>query len=213
MSYLISVGPDAVPGVAEHLARAAAPLARELLAGLAKLAPPEPPVEAGPYLTHFDPALRREATKLLLGYDTTRETTLLTAVQDADERVVYSALLAAGAGCTAEVAAVIRKRIDAGDLTDGTARAAGIRAVATQRDDAALEWVLGHAMVPSGLLRRARLAPASPELLASLTALATHWADHPGAAAALELAHRSASLSVRAVVQRDNSPAASKRPR
>ena len=44
--------------------------------------------------------------------------------------------------------------------------------------------------VPGGLLRRARLAPASPELLASLTAFATHWADHPGAAPALALAHR-----------------------
>jgi hypothetical protein len=207
MSYLISVGPNAAPAVAEHLARAAAPLARELLAGLVKLAPTEPPVEAGPYLTHFDPALRREATKLLLGYESTREATLFTAVRDADERVVYSALLAAGAGCTGEVAAVIRKRIDNGDLTDGAARAAGIRAVATRRDDAALGWVLAHALLPGGLLRRARLAPASPELLASLTALVTHWADHPGAAAALELAHKSTSPSVRAAVQRDTSAA------
>ena len=39
MSYLLSIGPDAAPLVAEHLTRAAAPLARELLAGLAKLAP------------------------------------------------------------------------------------------------------------------------------------------------------------------------------
>ena len=69
MSYLLSIGPDAAPLVAEHLARAAAPLARELLAALGKLAPPSPPVEAGPYLTHFDPTLRREAAKLLLGYE------------------------------------------------------------------------------------------------------------------------------------------------
>ena len=99
---------------------------------------------------------------------------------------------------------MIRQRIDDGDVTDGPARAAGIRAVATRRDDAALEWILGHALVPSGLLRRTRLAPASPELLASLTALATHWADHPGAAPVLELAHRSTSPSVRAAVQREN---------
>jgi len=207
MSYLISLGPDAAPGMAEHLACAAAPLARELLAGLLKLAPPEPPVEAGAYLTHFDPTLRREATKLLLGYDSTRAATLLTAVLDADERVVYSALLAAGAGCSPEVAAMIRRRIDAGDVTDAAARAAGIRAVATQRDDTALEWVLGHALVRGGLLRRARLAPASPELLASLTALVTHWADHPGAAPALDLAHSSTSPSVRAAVQRDSAAA------
>src|SRR5205085_5885078 len=106
--------------------------------------------------------LRREAAKLLLGYESTRDATLLAALRDADERVVYTGLLAASVGCSAEAAAVIRQRIDHRDLADATSRAAGIRAVATQRDDTALEWVLGHALVPSGLLRRARLAPASP---------------------------------------------------
>jgi hypothetical protein len=95
-------------------------------------------------------------------------------------------------------------RIDDGDVTDGPARAAGIRAVATRRDDAALEWILGHALMPGRLLRRARLAPASPALLASLTALATHWSDHPLAAPALELAQQSTSPSVRAAVQREH---------
>jgi len=206
MSYLLSLGPDAAPLVAEHLTRAAAPLARELLAALAKLAPPSPPVEAGPYLTHFDPTIRREAARLLLGYESTREATLLTVLRDADERVLYSGLLAAAAGCSAEAAAAIRQRIDDGDVTDAPARAAGIRAVATRRDDAALEWVLGHALLPSGLLRKARLAPASPEVLASLTALATHWADHPFAAPVLELAQQSTSPSVRAAVQREHAP-------
>jgi hypothetical protein len=161
-------------------------------------------VEAGPYLTHFDPTIRREAARLLLGYETTREETLLTVLRDPDERVLYGGLLAAATGCSAEAAALIRQRIDDGDVTDGPARAAGIRAVATRRDDAALEWVLGHALLPSGLLRKARLAPASPELLASLTALAAHWADHPLAAPALELAQQSTSPSVRAAVQRDH---------
>jgi hypothetical protein len=204
MSHLLSLGPDATPHVAEHLARAAAPLARDLLTALAKLAPPLPPVEAGPYLTHFDPSLRREAARLLLGYESTREATLLAVLRDSDERVVYSGLLAAAAGCSAEAAAMIRQRIDDGEVKDGLARAAGIRAVATRRDDTALEWILGHALMPGGLLRRARLAPASPELLASLTALASYWADHPLVAPALELAQQSTSPSVRAAVQREH---------
>ena len=206
MSYLLSLGPDAAPHVAEHLTRAATSLARELLAALVKLAPSSPPVEAGPYLTHFDPAVRREAARLLLGYESTREATLLTALRDADERVVYSGLLAAATGCSAEAAALIRQRIDDEHVTDAPARAAGIRAVATRRDDAALEWILGHALLPGGLLRKARLAPASPEVLASLTALATHWVDHPSALPVLELAHQSTSPSVRAAVQREPAP-------
>src|SRR6478752_2325011 len=107
-SYLLALGPDAAPFVAEHLTRAAAPLARELLAALVKLAAPTPPVEAGPYLTHFDATLRREAARLLLGYESTREATLLTVLRDEDERVVYSGLLAAATNCSAEAAAVIR---------------------------------------------------------------------------------------------------------
>jgi hypothetical protein len=204
VGYLLVLGPDAAPLVAEHLTRAAAPLARELLATLVKLAPTSPPVEAGPYLTHFDATVRREAARLLLGYESTREATLLTVLRDADERVLYSGLLAAATGCSVEAAAVIRQRIDDGDVSDAPARAAGIRAVATQRDDATLEWILGHALVPSGLLRRARLAPASPEVLASLSALATHWADHPLAMPVLELAQQSTSPSVRAAVQREH---------
>jgi hypothetical protein len=201
LGYLALVGPDAAPAVAEHLARAAAPLARDLLACLVKLAPPAPPVEAGPYLTHFDPTLRREAAKLLLGYDATREATIHAAVMDADERVVYCALLAAANGCPAEAAAVIRQRLDDGEFADGAIRAAGVRAAATQRDDATLEWLLRRALVPGGLLRRARLAPASPELLAALAALAAQWPDDPRAAPVLALARASASPTVRSAVQ------------
>ena len=203
LSYLVQIGVDAAPAVAEHLGRASSPLARELLTCLTKLAPPEPPLEAGPYLNHFDAALRRESAKLLLGYEATRESTLLSALRDADERVVYIGLLAAANGCPPELTSMIRQRIDREELTEGTVRAAGIRAVANQRDDATLEWILGHTLVPGGLLRRTRLAAGSPELLASLTALAVHWGDDPRATVALTLARQSASPTVRAAVQRD----------
>jgi hypothetical protein len=208
LGYLVLIGPAAAPDVAAHLAHATAPLARELLASLGKLAPADVPVEAGPYLTHFDPTLRREAAKLLLAYETTREATLLAAVRDPDERVAYCAMLAAASGCPPEVAAIIRERIDRDELTDVAVRAAGIRAAATQRDDTTLEWIVRRALVPGGLLRRPRLAPASPEVLASLTALATHWADDPRAAPALEVARRNASPSVRGAVQQRDAGAA-----
>jgi hypothetical protein len=201
LGYLVLIGPAAAPDVAAHLATATATLARELLAVLAKLAPAEPPVEAGPYLNHFDPTLRREAAKLLLAYEATREETLLAAVRDPDERVAYCAILAAASACPPDAATIIRERIDGDELTDVAVRAAGIRAAATQRDDATLEWILRRALVSGGLLRRPRLAPASPEVLASLTALATHWAGDPRVAPTLELARQSQSPSVRGAVQ------------
>jgi hypothetical protein len=200
LSYLVQIGPTAVRAIAVHLDQAPPPLARELLVCLAKLAPAAPPPEVRLCREHADSIVRREAVKFLLGYANTRESTLLAAVSDSDERVVYCGILAAAQGCPADVAAVIQRRIDAGELADATVCAAGIRAVASRRDDATLEWILRRTLVTSGLLRRIRLAPASPELLASLGALAAHWPDDPRAAVAISLARSGGSASIRAAV-------------
>jgi len=159
-----------------------------------------PPPEVRLCREHADPTVRREAVKLLLGYAVTRDAALLAAVRDPDERVAYCGILAAAQGCPADAATVIQQRIDGGELTDGTVRAAGIRAVAGRRDDATLEWILRRTLAMGGLLRRTRLAPASPELLASLGALAAHWPDDPRAKIAIALARNSASASLRAAV-------------
>ena len=201
VGYLSSLGEEAAPLVAAHLAVASPSIARDLLVCLARLAPPAPPPEVRSYLTHADPELRREAAKLLLGYDETRESVMSVAVRDEDERVVYVGLLAAQERCSTHVASTIRQRMDRGELEDGAARAAGVRAVANVGDDDTLEWVLRRTIVPGGLLRRARLAPTSPELLAALGVLVARWSTDPRAAAVLERARASASLTVRAAVQ------------
>jgi hypothetical protein len=149
---------------------------------------------------HPDPAVRREAVKFLLGYAIARETTMLASLSDADERVAYCGIVAAAQGCPAAAAAVIRRRIDAGELTDGTVRAAGIRAVATQTDVETLDWLLRRTLVTGGIMRRTRLAPASPELLASLSALVANWSADARAAVAISLARTSPSPSIRAAV-------------
>jgi hypothetical protein len=200
LSYLVQIGTAAAPAVAMHLPDATAELARELLVCLAKIAPPAPPPEVQLCRGHPDPAVRREAVKLLLGYAAARETTMLTSVSDPDERVAYCGILAAAHGCPADTAAVIRRRIDAGELADGTVRAAGIRAVATQLDEETLNWLLRRTLVTGGIMRRTRLAPASSELLASLSALVSHWSADARAAVAISIARTSPSPSIRAAV-------------
>jgi hypothetical protein len=200
LSYLVQIGTPAASAVATRLTNAAPELARELLVCLGKIAPPVPPPEVQLCREHADPGVRREAVKLLLAYAATREATLLASVRDADERVVYCGLLAAAQGCSAEAAAVIRRRIDQGELVDGTVRGAAIRAAATQPDEETLVWILRRTFVGGGFLRRTRLAPASPELLASLSALATYWSADPRAAVAISLARASTSPSIRAAV-------------
>jgi hypothetical protein len=207
LSYLALLGPEAAPAIAQHLGAATPTLARELMLCLAKLAPPTAPLEAVEFTNHFDPALRREAVRLLAAYPDTRETALMNGVSDTDERVVYTALVAAQSGCPPEVAAVIRRRMDSDELEDAAVRAAAVRAVATVRDAVALEWVLGRVLQTGGLLRRTRIASATPEVLASLSALATYWPDDRQVAPALALARASTSPSVRAAVQRDGTQA------
>jgi len=200
LSYLVQIGTPAAPAVAMQLPDATPELARELLVCLIKIAPPAPPPEVSLCREHPDPAVRREAVKFLLGYAAARETTMLASVNDPDERVAYCGIVAAAHGCPADAAAVIRRRIDTDELTDGAVRAAGIRAVATQTDEETLTWLLRRTLVTGGIMRRTRLAPASPELLASLSALAAHWSADARAAVAISLARTSSSPSIRAAV-------------
>jgi hypothetical protein len=200
LGFLVQVGPPAAPMIAVRLGRASPALARELLACLAKIAPPVPPPEVRLCREHPDAGVRREAVKLLLAYAATRESTLLASMSDPDERVAYVGLLAAAQSCPADAAAVIRQRVDRGELADGTVRAAAVRAVASRRDEEALAWILDRTLATGGLLRRTRLAPASPEVLASLSALASYWPDDPRAAIAISLARQSSSASFRAAV-------------
>ncbi|PYP81027.1 MAG: hypothetical protein DMD35_03045 [Gemmatimonadetes bacterium] len=200
LSYLVQVGPPGASVIAVQLGRSTPGLTRELLACLARIAPPVPPPEVRLCREHPDPTVRREAVKLLLAYDATRESALLASVNDPDDRVAYIGLLAAGQRCSVNAAAVIRQRIDSGELADGTVRAAAVRAVASLRDEETLTWILDRTLATGGLLRRTRLAPVSPELLASLGALASHWPQDPRAAVAIGLARQSTSASLRAAV-------------
>ncbi|HEV2291881.1 MAG TPA: hypothetical protein VGR60_08560, partial [Gemmatimonadales bacterium] len=75
-------------------------------------------------------------------------------------------------------------------------------ALGAVRSPATLPLLLEHATARQGLFRRDRLASKSPEMLAALTALATSWAAHADAAAALALAAGSEDPEVRAAVRR-----------
>ena len=67
------------------------------------------------HLRHADVNVRREAVKLLLrGPD--REEALLAALADADARTVYLGITAAHERCPPEGLALIRSRVDRGEL-------------------------------------------------------------------------------------------------
>jgi hypothetical protein len=156
-------------------------------------------VDVRRHLRHADVNVRREAVKLLLrGPD--REEALLAALADADARTVYLGITAAHERCPPEGLALIRSRVDRGEL-DPSLRALGIRAVATGRTPGTLEWLIGHVLTRSKLLGRPKLCEMTPESAAALTAIVAGWRNDPAAAPVLELAARSRDAQVRAAVK------------
>jgi hypothetical protein len=176
---------------------------RDLLALLGRVltseTPLPPEIDFRRFLRHADAHVRREAVKLLLR-SPKRDEALIAGLADADGRIVYLALTAAHERCSREGIALIRGRVERGEL-DGSLRALGIRAVATQRTPDTLRWLIGRVVVKSRILRRDRLLPTTPETLAALAAIGAGWRGDHEAAAVLALALRSRVPEVREAVK------------
>ncbi|MFI5230442.1 MAG: hypothetical protein ACHQWU_15310, partial [Gemmatimonadales bacterium] len=142
------------------------PAPRDLFARLGRLSPDGAlpgDADVRRYLAHADAQVRREAVKVLIrSGGSARDEALAASVDDADARVVYLGLSAAGERCPRHVVNRIRLRVERGDL-DPSLRVLGIRAAATVRTPDTLAWLKSRATKPSRLLGRPSLLPASPE--------------------------------------------------
>jgi hypothetical protein len=145
--------------------------------------------------------VRREAVRLLLKDPAARDATILSALGDADNRVVFSGLAAAQERCQQTCIDLIRKRVDRGDF-DAQLRTMGIRIVARQRTAGTLDWLLGFVIAEARWPLRPRLRPATPEMLAALSEIAALWPDDPKSQAALSLARSSKDPEVRSKLDR-----------
>jgi len=198
---LESLGDEIGPEVASRLPISPPQLQRELLAVLGRLTGLPEGFSARPYLRHPEPVVRREAVRLLLRDPAARDTTILSALGDADNRVVFAGLAAAQERCQPTCIDLIRKRVDRGDF-DAQLRTMGIRIVARQRTAPALDWLLGFVVAEARWPLRPRLRPATPEMLAALSEIAALWPDDPKAAVALNLARHSKDPEVRSKLDR-----------
>ena len=172
---------------------------RELLALLGRLTTLPPGFSAQDYLENPEPLVRREAVRLLLRDAATREQAIMSALGDPDDRVVFAGLSAAQEKCPVPGIDLIKERVDAGEL-DSQLRTMGIRIVAQQRADDALAWLLGFVVTEAHWGRRPKLRPATPEMLAALSMIATGWRDDPAAVTGLRLAEQSKDAEVRGKV-------------
>jgi len=199
LDVLVSIGDDVGSHIGRRLPTAAAPLQRDYLMTLGRLTRVPADLDVAAYVTHPESIVRREAVRLLLKQDGTREDTIVNAVGDPDERTAFLALTAAQERCPAAAAPVIMGRVDRDEL-DASLRALGIRAVAGRRDDVVLPWLLAHVQRRTKWLKRLKLREKSPEMLAALGSLAAFWREHPETRDAIAMALKSKDADIRQVV-------------
>jgi hypothetical protein len=192
-----SVGTETV----RRLPEASPVVQRELLALLGKL--PTTPVGFSPlpYLESDEPLVRREAVRLLLKNPADRDETIVAALSDPDDRVVFAGLSVAQEKCPPIGINLIKQRVDRGEL-DSQLRTMGIRIIAQKKTPEARDWLLTHVVTETNWARRPKLCPTSPEMLAALSMVATHWRNDPAANTAIKLAEQSRDPEVRAKVAR-----------
>ena len=125
----------------------------------------------------------------------------MTALSDPDDRVVFAGLTVAQERCPAAGIDLIKQRVDRDEL-DSQLRTMGIRIVAQRRTPDSLAWFLGFVVGEAHWARKPRLKPSTPEMLAALSMVATHWRNDPAAESALRLAEQSRDPEVRAKIAR-----------
>ncbi|HEX2610514.1 MAG TPA: hypothetical protein VHK68_05840, partial [Gemmatimonadales bacterium] len=148
------------------------------------------------YAESPDPRIRREAIKLLLDSPAHQPQTILRGLADADEGIVALSLAAALDSCPADALSLVHSiAVDA--KRPAEVRVLAVRILARSKSPASVE-VLQSLVLHRRRWFGRRLAPKSPELLAALSGLATHWREHPVAAEVLAHAMQHADPEIRA---------------
>lgn len=201
VDMLAALGTEVGPFVAARLSGAHWGVQRILLAILGKLAALPAGFTAHEYLHHPDGTVRREALRMLIRSPATRDTTIAVALADVDERIVRLALGAAMMNCPSAAAKILMARARDPILSPDL-RALGIRALSSNRSPEIIGFLVRRTLGKKRLLRPRSLAPKTPEMLASLAGIVTHWHDDANAKVVLALAARSTDPEIVDIVSR-----------
>lgn len=195
------LGDQVGEAVSERISDAPPIVQRELLAFLGRLDILPSGFSARSYLDSDEPLVRREAVRLLFRSPSDRDETIMSALSDPDDRVVFAGLTAAQERCPTAGIQLIKQRVDHGEL-DSQLRTMGIRIVAQQRTPENLQWFLGFVLTETHWVKRPKLRPSTPEMLASLSVIAASWRGDPAADSVIRLAEQSKDPEVRAKIAR-----------
>jgi hypothetical protein len=198
LDILAKLGDDIGPALVERLnPRAPWYVIRNFLILVGHLTDWPAGFSATPFAVHADPRVRREALRLMLRRHETRAAGILAAIADNDPALARLGLDAAVKHCPSNVCSRIVQRLQAESFAPEL-QGPAVQAIAASGQAAALDCLLGLASVRTRWLKRERVAPKSPVVLAALSALAVHWTSDPRAVALVGRAAHSSDRDIRA---------------
>ena len=149
-----------------------------------------------PYLSHTDARVRREAIKLLLESPGRRDVGLSVGVMDSDETIRTLALTAALEGCPGHALTIVQRIVRDSSCT-GETRALAIRVLARSGEPSVVTTLVRLALVRRFPFLRRTIATKSPEVVAAVAGLASHWNTDSRAAEVLSRARRHRDFEIR----------------
>jgi hypothetical protein len=196
LDRLVLLGPEIGRLVIPRLSDKRWFVVRNLLSVLEGLSQLPPGFSPAPYSLHADARVRRQAFKLRLKLPSERDAALAAALKDQDVTMLRLALPPALERCPASAVPLVAARVAERTL-ETDLRVLGIRVLgrsgAPEALDALLRLTLGGRTWYGGR----KLALKSPELLATLTELATRWSEEARVEGVLSRARNSKDADVR----------------
>jgi hypothetical protein len=196
LKQLQALGPSAGSLAAARLPDVPWYVQRNILVLIGRLGQWPPGFSPMAYAVNPDARIRREAIKLLLESPAHTGEGILLGLRDADDGVAMLAATTALESCP-PAALPLLERIAIDPERSPDLRALTIRMLARTGAPEALRLVLALAM-SRRLWFAWRLSPKSPLLLSALSALSSHWRDHPSATEVLNLAQQHSDPEIRA---------------
>jgi hypothetical protein len=176
LGLLVRLGPAIAPVIVSRLEDSRWYVTRNLLSLLEEIGDLPATFDPTPWLGHSDPRVRLQALKVHLKLPVDHAGALITAIQDADQKVVRLALTTVHHGCPgAVVPYVVRWAADGAASPE--LRELAIRALGGTKAPAARDALLDLTQGGRTLLGREKLPPKSAVLVAALRALAAGWAN------------------------------------
>ncbi len=169
---------------------------RNLFVLLGRLGGWPPELPTSPYLAHADARVRREAIKLMVESPDRRDVGLSIGVMDSDEAIRGMTLSAALEGCPRHVVPMVERIVhdpNCGSVT----RALAVRVLTRTGNPEIVDTLVRLALVRKFPFFRGRIAAKSPEVIAAVAGLASHWSSDPRATDVLSRARRHRDFEIR----------------